>query len=29
MNMRPPGGLATMAATSDLLGDRTNDSVAG
>ena len=29
MNMRPPGGLHTMPATSDLVGDRTNDSVAG
>ena len=29
MNMRPPGGLHTMPATSDLVVDRTNDSVAG
>ena len=28
MNMRPPGGPSTMPATSDLLGDNSNDSVA-
>ena len=28
MNMRPPGVLNTMVATSDLLGDNSNDSLA-